>query len=104
MSSSMEAGKSMWGGNDMLRTLQAVLLGAVAVLVAAPTSHASAILAAQCIEFATCWTSVTPTPWSDTLNTGNLTSLGLGTTQPLVAAQTSEFVIRLGVTTIDFTT
>jgi hypothetical protein len=88
----------------MLRTLQAVLLGAVAVLVAAPRSHASAILVSQCIELATCWTSVTPTPWSDTLTTANLTSLGLGTTQPLVVAQTSEFVIRLGMTTIDFST
>jgi hypothetical protein len=74
------------------------------MMVAAPPSHATAILVGQCIEFATCYSNFTPTPWSDTLTTSDLTSLGLGTTQPLVAAQTSQFVIRLGVTTIDFTT
>jgi hypothetical protein len=88
----------------MFRTLRTVLLAAVTLSVVAPASHATAILVAQCVEFATCWSSATPTPWSDTLTTANLTSLGLGTTQPLVAAQTSETIIRLGVTTIDFTT
>ena len=62
------------------------------------------ILVGQCIEFAVCWTGPGPTPWSDTLSTANLVSLGLGTTQPFVAAQTSEFVTRLGATTITFDT
>jgi hypothetical protein len=62
------------------------------------------ILVAQCIEFAACWTSGTPTPWSSTLSSTDLASLGLGTTQPLVAAQTSESIIRLGTTTITFDT
>ena len=42
-------------------------------------------------------------PWSDTLSTAQLSSLGLGTNQPLVATQTAEYVIRLGITTADFT-
>jgi hypothetical protein len=88
----------------MFRTLKAVLLGAVAMLVAAPTSHATAILVAQCIFATACTSAGTPTPWSDSLSTADLTSLGLGTSQPLVAAQTNLGIIRLGVTTIDFTT
>jgi hypothetical protein len=62
------------------------------------------ILVGQCVEFAKCWTGPGPTPWSDTLTAANLTSLGLGTTQPFVAAQTSEFTTRLGATTITFDT
>ena len=62
------------------------------------------ILVGQCIESAVCWTGPGPTPWSDTLGTANLVSLGLGTTQPFVAAQTSEFITRLGATTITFDT
>jgi hypothetical protein len=65
---------------------------------------ADPILVAQCVEFAACWTSGTPTPWSDTLTSAELASLGLGATQPFVAGQTSESVIRLGATTITFTT
>jgi hypothetical protein len=90
------------GGIDVFRTFRAVFLAAVTMLVAAPASHATAILVGQCIEFTTCYFN--GAPWSDTLTTANLTSLGLGTAQPLVAAQTSQFVIRLGVTTIDFMT
>ena len=91
------------GGVDMFRMIKAALLGAVSLLVTAPASHATAILVGQCIEFAACFSSG-PTPWSDNLTTANLTALGLGTTQPLVAAQTSMTTIRLGVTTIDFAT
>jgi len=87
----------------MFKTLKAVLLGAVAMLVAAPASQAG-ILVAQCLSDATCTFAQTPTPWSDSLSTANLTSLGLGTSQPLVAGQTNLGLIRLGVTTIDFTT
>jgi hypothetical protein len=58
----------------------------------------------QCIELATCWTSSTPTPWSDTLSLAQLTSLGLGSTVPLVAAETSQYVMQLGITTMVFGT
>jgi hypothetical protein len=93
-----------WGGVDMFKTLKAVLLGAVAMLVAAPASQAG-IMVAQCPFNTTCTLAqTTPTPWSDSLSIANLTSLGLGTSQPLVAAQTNPGLIRLGVTTIDFTT
>ena len=71
----------------MFKTLKAVLLGAVAMLVAAPASQAG-ILVGQCLSDTTC-TLAPPTPWSDNLSTANLTSLGLGTSQPLVAAQTN---------------
>ena len=88
----------------MFKTPKAVLLGAVAMLVAAPASQAG-ILVAQCLFDTTCTLAqTTPTPWSDSLSTANLTSLGLGTSQPVVAAQTNFGIIRLGAATIDFTT
>jgi hypothetical protein len=62
------------------------------------------ILVGQCVEFAACWTGPGPTHWSDTLTAADLASLGLGTTQPFVAAQTSQFIMRLGATTITFDT
>jgi hypothetical protein len=66
---------------------------------------ADPVLVAQCIEFAACWTpGHPPTPWSHTLSSADLASLGLGTTEPLVAAQTSRSIIRLGATTITFDT
>lgn len=74
------------------------------LLLVAPSSKADTVLVGQCIEFATCWTSATPTPWSDSLSLADLTGLGLGSTVNLTAAQTSEFVIRLGVTTFSFDT
>jgi hypothetical protein len=87
----------------MFRTLKAVLLGAVAMLVAAPASQAGNLVA-QCIFSTTCTSSGSPTPWSDSLSAADLGSLGLGSSQPLVAAQTNLGIIRLGATTIDFTT
>jgi hypothetical protein len=75
-----------------------------AAAMAPSPGKAAIILVGQCIEFATCWTSGTPTPWSDSLTLADLTGLGLGTSQPFVAAQTSEFTIRLGMTSITFTT
>jgi hypothetical protein len=83
-----------------------VLLLAIFVAPAAMTTTASAtsILVGQCIEFAACWSSLTPTSWSDSLNLADLTGLGLGTRQPFVAAQTSRDIIRLGVTNIVFNT
>jgi hypothetical protein len=62
------------------------------------------ILVAQCIEFQACWTSQSPTAWSHSLNLGDLQALGRGSTVPFVAAQTAQYVIRLGVTTIRFDT
>jgi len=60
------------------------------------------ILVGQCAEFTACWDGP-DVPWSDVLSLAQLSSLGLGTDQPLVASQTSEFTVRLGVTTADFT-
>jgi hypothetical protein len=65
-------------------------------------AEATQIQVGQCVEFATCWTS--GAPWSDTLTLAQLTALGLSTDVDFVATQTSESVIRLGVTTADFTT
>ena len=67
-------------------------------------AKADTIRIAQCIEFTICFNSPTPTPWSANLTLADLTSLGLGTSQPFVAAQTSRDSIRLGVTTITFST
>lgn len=88
----------------MTRTIKAAFVAMCGMFALSATAHATQILVGQCIEFAACWTSGTPTPWSDTLSAADLSSLGLGTTQPLIAAQTSMTTIRLGVTTIDFTT
>jgi hypothetical protein len=85
----------------MLKTLRAAVVAA-ALLVAAPAVNATQILVGQCIEFDTCWTD--GADWSDTLDLAELTALGLGASVPLIAAQTSEFIIRLGVTTMTFDT
>jgi hypothetical protein len=55
---------------------------------------------AQCIEFAACWTSGRPIPWSDTLTAAQITTLGVGVVD-LTAVQTAEFTTRLGPTTLD---
>jgi hypothetical protein len=88
----------------MLKRLYSALWGVVAISGAGVQSHASAILVGQCVEFTACFASATPTPWSHMLTDADLTSIGLGTTQPFVAGQTSQFVIRLGITTITFDT
>jgi hypothetical protein len=88
----------------MLKRLNAALWSVIAILGAGAQSQASAILVGQCVEFTACYSSATPTPWSHMLTGADLTSLGLGATQPLVAGQTSQFVIRLGITTITFDT
>ena len=49
----------------------------------------------QCVEFALCWTSNTPVPWTDTI-TGSFPN----DTFSLYASQTSEYTVQLGVTTI----
>jgi PEP-CTERM motif len=82
-----------------LALLSATFLGLVA---SAAPSHAAQIMVGQCLENDTCWTS--GAVWSDTLSLTDLESLGLGSDVPLVVTQTSEYVIRLGVTTANFTT
>jgi hypothetical protein len=62
--------------------------------------YLGSILVAECVEFTTCWASSTPTPWSDTLTLAQITPLGTGTVD-FTAVQTSEYVIQLGVTTLD---
>jgi hypothetical protein len=70
-------------------------------LSASQSQAATQILVGQCIEHAICWTGSTPTAWSDTLSMTQLDSLANG---DLVVSQTAESVIRLGVTTADFST
>lgn len=62
--------------------------------------YLGSILVAQCVEFATCWTSSTPTAWSDTITGLPLASLGTGVVD-FTEVQTSQYIVRLGVTTID---
>jgi PEP-CTERM motif len=87
----------------MLKKIKTALFGLAALFVAVPAANAN-ILVAQCIEFDPCWTSNTTTAWSDSLSLADLMSLGLGSNQPLIAWQTAQFVIRLGITTITFQT
>jgi hypothetical protein len=56
------------------------------------------ILVAQCVEFTTCYNS--GAPFSDTLTAAQIASLGTGPVN-FTAVETSQFVIRLGVTTLD---
>jgi hypothetical protein len=81
---------------------RAILVGVACLFATASQSKGASILVGQCIEGATCFNS--GAPWSDSLTLANLTSLGLGSTVPLIAAQTSMTIIRLGVTTLTFTT
>jgi hypothetical protein len=67
----------------------------------ASQAQATQILVGQCVEYVTCWTSGTPTAWSDTLSMAQVDSLASG---DLVVTQTAQYVIRLGVTTADFST
>ena len=62
--------------------------------------YLGSILVAQCIQFNTCYSSSTPTVWSDTLSAAQLASLGIGPVN-LTAVQTSQQFVRLGVTTLD---
>jgi hypothetical protein len=71
------------------------------LLAAAPLAEAG-IQVGQCVESTACYN--TGASWSSNLSGAQLAALGLGSTQPFVAVQTSQFVIRLGVTTITFQT
>jgi hypothetical protein len=89
-------------GTFACRLLVATLVAPLIAMASPSTSKANSILVGQCIEFDACWNGPGPTPWTDTLSLTDLTSLGLGTTQPFIAAQTSQFGIQLGVTSITF--
>src|ERR1700686_423453 len=62
----------------------------------------AAVMVGQCVEFAACYSSTVN--WSHNLTLAELVSLGLGTNEPFIAKQTSQFVIRLGTTTVTFNT
>jgi hypothetical protein len=83
-----------------MRRLAALLLALSLSPIVGGASGSAAVLVAQCIESAPCYTQ--STPWSYTLSADELSSLGLGTTQPFTAVQTSPFNIRLDETTISF--
>jgi hypothetical protein len=89
-------------------TKSLVLLGALGVFFfAAPQSKADGMLVGQCIEFTACWSSGSPTSWSDSLSGADLASIvsdAGSTTVPFIVEQNTEYVIRLGITTMDFTT
>ncbi len=61
------------------------------------------VLVAQCIEFEQCWNGPGPVSWSFTFDDSNFFLLEDGTAM-LTAAQTSEFVSRLGETTLTIET
>lgn len=84
----------------MKKTIIASVFG-LACVVIAPSAKAASILVAECIENAPCWDGPT-VPWSNTLTDSQIASLG--SSLDVIAAQTSESVMRLGVTTIVFDT
>ncbi len=61
------------------------------------------LLIAQCFEFDNCWNSPEPESWSFTFDNSNF-SLLEDAQAMLTASQTSEFVARLGVTTLTIET
>jgi hypothetical protein len=64
-------------------------------------TYLGSVLVAQCIEgLGACYTGSTSTMWSYTLTGAQLASLGTGFVD-LSALQTSQYVVRLGVTTLD---
>ena len=67
-----------------------------------PVSRATQIMVGQCVEYSTCWTN--GASWSDSLSGTQLSDLGLGSSVPFIVAETSGYVIRLGMTTMTFTT
>jgi hypothetical protein len=56
------------------------------------------VLVASCVEFAPCYSDLTP--FSDTLTSSEIAELGTGIVD-FTAIQTSQFVIQLGETTLD---
>jgi PEP-CTERM motif len=63
--------------------------------------YLGSILVASCVEDTTCWTGASgTTAWSDTLTSTQIGLLGTGVVD-FTAVQTSQYIIRLGVTTLD---
>ena len=60
--------------------------------------YLGSILVGQCVEFTACYFGTTG--WSDTLSAAQIASLGTGFVN-LTAVQTSQYVIRMGDTTLD---
>jgi hypothetical protein len=87
-----------------MRKIILAAIGAVGALAAPSTSNAAVLLVGQCVEFSACYSSSSPTPWSGSLTSADLALLGLGTNEAFTAEQTSPIGIRLGVTSITFTT
>lgn len=88
--------------------LKNLLAGAVAVLVGSlmmsgPARANVSIQVAECDVGAACWNGPF-VPWSYDLTGTDLTNLGLGTTQSLIAVQTDCCVIRLSDLQITFQT
>jgi hypothetical protein len=86
----------------LIHILNSFVVGSI-LMMACSTSQAVSILVGQCVQYGACYNGG-PTPWSDTLSLSNLTSLGLGSNVDLIAQQTSQYVIRLGATTMTFDT
>ena len=59
------------------------------------------ILVAQCVQFTDCYNNLTktPTPWSTSLTTAQMASLGTGMVD-FTVVETSQFYVRLGETTL----
>jgi hypothetical protein len=88
---------------NKLRLVLGALSAACLIGLSSAPASATQIQVGSCAEFAPCWNGPTQ-PWSSNLNLAQLTSLGLGSTQDEIATQTAQFVIRLGITTFNFTT
>ena len=83
----------------------AVATVAGSFVLSAPAQASTQILVAQCQSTSnSCYNGGSPTPWSDNLTLADLTSLGLGSNQPLIAVQTGCCVLRLGSLQIVFQT
>jgi PEP-CTERM motif len=88
----------------MFRFVKIAIIAVSAFLGAAGAAQAGSILVGDCVVFGACWTSATPTAWSDSLSGGQLAKLGLGSYTEFLAGQTSYYNIRLGVTTMEIDT
>lgn len=77
------------------RCFAGVTVAALAAVAWSNEASADQILVGQCEEFAACWNGPF-VPFSTNLDGAELAALGLGSTQPLIATQTAEYVIRLG--------
>jgi len=86
---------------DTAVTISGTFGNAVVESTAGVNLFLGSIEVAQCIEYDPCWEGAEAgTPWSDTLTTAQIASLGTGVV-PFSATQTSQYTIRLGVTTLD---